>query len=130
MSLVFSRRALLAMTGTSSLGLWACNRRSPVETIPDAAVGSGGWTEKASDLITLTDRPPNLEMPSRYLAHDLTPNDAMFVRWHLSGIPTKVDLRTHRLAIKGHVDRELSLSLAEIKSFPEVSMVAVNQCSG
>ena len=84
-----------------------------------------------TDLILLTDRPPNLETPLRHFRHDLTPNDAFFVRWHLSGIPTSVDLRTFRLAVGGHVQKPLSLSLDELtKSFDPVSVVAVNQCSG
>ena len=35
-----------------------------------------------TDLILLTDRPPNLETPLRHFRHDLTPNDAFYVRWH------------------------------------------------
>src|SRR5689334_6060375 len=35
-----------------------------------------------SDLILLTDRPPQLETPIKYFREDLTPNDAFFVRWH------------------------------------------------
>ena len=84
-----------------------------------------------TDLILLTERPPNLETPLRHFRHDLTPNDAFFVRWHLSGIPTSVDLRTFRLAVAGHVDKPLSLSLDELTNgFEPVSVVAVNQCSG
>jgi sulfite dehydrogenase (cytochrome) subunit A len=84
-----------------------------------------------TDLILLTDRPPNLETPLRYFRHDLTPNDAFFVRWHLSGIPTSVDLQTFRLAVSGHVEKPLKLSLEDLKSsFDPVSIVAVNQCSG
>ena len=84
-----------------------------------------------TDLILLTDRPPQLETPLRYFATDLTPNDAFFVRWHLSGIPTTVDLETFRLDVGGHVNKPLSLSLSELRSkFEPVSMVALLQCSG
>ena len=84
-----------------------------------------------TDLILLTDRPPNLETPLRYFRHDLTPNDAFYVRWHHSGIPTSVDLRTFRIAVSGHVQNPLSLSLDELtRTFEPVSVVAVNQCSG
>ncbi len=84
-----------------------------------------------TDLILLTDRPPNLETPLRYFRHDLTPNDAFYVRWHYSGIPTSVDLRTFRLVVGGHVQKPLSLSLDELmRTFEPVSVVAVNQCSG
>ena len=84
-----------------------------------------------TELILLTDRPPQLETPLRYFRTDLTPNDAFFVRWHLSGIPTTVDLRTFRLEVGGHVKTPLSLSLEDLRSrFEPVSMVALGQCAG
>lgn len=97
----------------------------PATTSPTLAA----FPEK-TDLILLTDRPPQLETPLKYFQHDITPNDAMFVRWHLSGIPATIDLETYRLTIGGHVDHELSLSMADLKQFEQVSIVAVNQCSG
>src|ERR1035441_4368390 len=82
-------------------------------------------------LILLTDRPPQLETPLRYFQTDLTPNDAFFVRWHLSGIPTTVDLQTFRLEVSGQVDKPLSLSLHNLKNrFKPVSVVALAQCAG
>lgn len=84
-----------------------------------------------TDLILRTDRPPQLETPLRYFREDLTPNDAFYVRWHLEGIPTSVDLGAFRLQISGHVERPLSLSVADLRGqFEAVSLVAVNQCSG
>jgi DMSO/TMAO reductase YedYZ molybdopterin-dependent catalytic subunit len=84
-----------------------------------------------TDLILLTDRPPNLETPLRWYRQDLTPNEAFYVRWHLGILPTRVDSGEFRLAVVGHVDRPLSLSLEELrKGFEAVSVVAVNQCSG
>jgi DMSO/TMAO reductase YedYZ molybdopterin-dependent catalytic subunit len=84
-----------------------------------------------TDLILLTDRPPQLETPLRYFQSDLTPNDAFFVRWHLSGIPTVVDLRTFRLEVKGEVQKPLSLSVHDLKTkFEPVEVVALCQCAG
>src|SRR5271166_6577200 len=84
-----------------------------------------------TELILLTDRPPQLETPLRYFRTDLTPNDAFFVRWHLSGIPTTVDLRTFRLEVSGHVSKPLSLSMKDLQSkFEPVSLVALAQCAG
>src|SRR5271157_6005363 len=84
-----------------------------------------------TDLILLTDRPPQLETPLRYFQSDLTPNDAFFVRWHLSGIPTNVDLHTFRLEVNGLVQKPLSLSLSDLKTrFKPVSVVALAQCAG
>jgi DMSO/TMAO reductase YedYZ molybdopterin-dependent catalytic subunit len=82
-------------------------------------------------LITLTDRPPNLETPIRYFREDLTPNEAFYVRWHLGIVPTRVDVAAFRLKVGGHVERPLELSLDELrKRFEPASVVAVNQCSG
>jgi len=84
-----------------------------------------------TDLILLTDRPPQLETPLKYFESDLTPNDAFFVRWHLSGIPTTVDAQSFRLEVEGHVNKPLSLSLADLrKQFEPVSLVGLCQCSG
>lgn len=83
-------------------------------------------------LIVLTNRPPQLETPfSVFNECPLTPNDAFFVRYHWSGIPTSVDARSYRLRVSGKVDVPLQLSLNELKRIAEpLEFVAVNQCSG
>lgn len=83
-------------------------------------------------LILLTSRPPQLETPfSVFNESILTPNDAFFVRYHLSQIPTSVDTDTFRLNIKGDVKTPLSLSVDDLKTkFEPNEFVAVNQCSG
>ena len=60
----------------------------------------------------------------------ITPNDAFFVRYHLSDIPLSVDPDTFRLEVRGLVDSPLTLSLADLKRFEPVEVVAVCQCSG
>ncbi len=83
-------------------------------------------------LIVLTSRPPQLETPfSIFNGNVITPNDAFFVRYHWSGIPTAVDPQTYRLRVSGKVATPLDLSLAELKRLADpVDIVAVNQCSG
>jgi len=82
-------------------------------------------------LIRLTSRPPQLETPfSVYAEGPITPNDAFFVRYHLAGIPYDLDPDKFSLQVKGKVDRELSLSLADLRQMPATEIVAVNQCSG
>ncbi len=83
-------------------------------------------------LIQLTARPPQLETPfSVFNESVLTPNDAFFVRYHLSDIPTMIDPAAFRLRVHGKVATPLSLSLDELKRLaPPVEIVAVNQCSG
>jgi DMSO/TMAO reductase YedYZ molybdopterin-dependent catalytic subunit len=61
----------------------------------------------------------------------LTPNDAFFVRYHWSGIPTSINPQQFRLKVGGKVDTALVLSLEELKKLADpVEIVAVNQCSG
>ena len=83
-------------------------------------------------LILLTQRPPQLETPFAVFNDGIiTPNDAFFVRYHLSGIPLSIDPDAFRLEVKGLVQTTLKLSLAELRrDFENVEVVAVNQCSG
>ena len=132
------RRAFLRLAAAVGAGLalpggaWA---QTAAATASSAPLGHGPtklarFPEK-TDLLLLTDRPPNLETPIKYFRHDLTPNDAFFVRWHYSGIPTEVDTAAFRLSVGGHVERPLSLALDELRTkYEPVSLVAVAQCSG
>jgi DMSO/TMAO reductase YedYZ molybdopterin-dependent catalytic subunit len=82
-------------------------------------------------LILLTHRPPQLETPFAVFNDGLmTPNDAFFVRYHLSNIPLSIDPDQFRMEIKGLVQKQLRLSLADLKQFESAEVVAVNQCSG
>lgn len=67
------------------------------------------------------------------LAHehdfDITPNHRMFVRNNL--LTPALDAATHRLTIKGLVDKELSFTLAELqKAFPTVTLAGMLECAG
>lgn len=84
-------------------------------------------------LIRITTRPPQLETPfSVFNENILTPNDAFFVRYHLTvASPPAIDPAQYRLRVQGLVKKPLELSLDDIqKQFEPVSVVAVNQCSG
>jgi sulfite dehydrogenase len=83
-------------------------------------------------LILLTPRPPQLETPfSIFDEGVLTPNDAFYVRWHLSGIPTTVSGTAHRIRVHGKVKRPLNLSVADLRTqFKRFEIIAVNECSG
>jgi DMSO/TMAO reductase YedYZ molybdopterin-dependent catalytic subunit len=76
-------------------------------------------------------RPPLLETPFEVFDRGVfTPNDQFFVRWHWAVIPTEVNVDSFRLAVHGHVNQQLSLSLDDILALPRVELAAVNQCSG
>src|SRR5438552_8360418 len=126
-----NRRKFLQLTAgvVASATMW---RRGFGADFPTSAPAprAVAFPEK-TELILLTDRPPQLETPIKYFRQDITPNDAFFVRWHLEGIPTTVDLRTFRLNVSGHVRQPLKLSVDDLRSrFDPISIIAVNQCSG
>jgi hypothetical protein len=73
-------------------------------------------------------RPPLLETPIEVFDQSVfTPNDKFYVRWHWSNIPTSVDVNSFRLAVRGHVNQSLSLSLNDLMAFPRLGLVAINQ---
>ena len=99
----------------------------------------GGPTQRAlttafpqkGSMILQRSRPPLLETPWAVFDRGVfTPNDQFFVRWHWAVIPEQVDVATFRLAVRGHVNAALSLSLADLLAMPRVELAAVNQCSG
>jgi sulfite dehydrogenase len=125
------RRRFLQLAGTAGAALMTgSDRMASVLAASSDKVELARFPEKA-ELILLTDRPPQLETPLHYFRQDLTPNEAFFVRWHLEGIPTSVDLRTFRLNVSGHVRQSLQLSVDDLRTqFEPISVIAVNQCSG
>src|ERR1700758_5125245 len=127
-----NRRGFLQIIGATSVAALtaSCNRLDSVVGSLSTAATLARFPEK-TEMILLTDRPPQLETPLHYFRQDLTPNEAFFVRWHLEGIPTAVDLRTFRLSVSGNVQQPLQLSVDELRSkFDPISIIAVNQCSG
>src|ERR1041384_3510915 len=117
-----------------------CTRREFLRLAVLAAAASGEWKTAAAETITLpfengqrplvqypqkrpliqlTARPPQLETPFTVFAENIvTPNDAFFVRYHLSlspPSPAVLKPEAFRVAIKGLVERPLRLSVAELK---------------
>jgi DMSO/TMAO reductase YedYZ molybdopterin-dependent catalytic subunit len=84
------------------------------------------------EMILLRTRPPLLETPFEVFDRGVfTPNDQFFVRWHLSGIPTSIDVNTFRLRVDGHVRKPVEFTLQELqREFDPLQYAAVNQCSG
>jgi DMSO/TMAO reductase YedYZ molybdopterin-dependent catalytic subunit len=81
-------------------------------------------------LIKLSYRPPNYETPIEYFRTAITPNDAFFVRYHLSNIP-EVDARTWKIAVGGDgANGQAELTLDDLKRMSAAEVVAVNLCSG
>lgn len=85
-------------------------------------------------LLRVTTRPPQLETPFAVFNENvITPNDAFFVRYHLTNSPPPEEALTpekFRLTVKGKVNTPLTLSIDDLKKFDPIEVVAVNQCSG
>ncbi len=131
----FSRRHFIARTAQAGAALLAGRRTFAEDTVHlPFANGERRLVQFPGKrpLILLTHRPPQLETPFAVFNEGvITPNDAFFVRYHLSGIPLAVDPDAFRLEVKGLVQTPLKLSLAELRrDFEAVEIVAVNQCSG
>lgn len=81
-------------------------------------------------LIKLSYRPPNYETPIELLNGAITPNDAFFVRYHLSDIP-EVDAKTWKLSVGGEgANGTAEFTLDQLKRLPAHEITAVCQCSG
>jgi DMSO/TMAO reductase YedYZ molybdopterin-dependent catalytic subunit len=75
--------------------------------------------------------PPWLETPfDTFDKGVFTPNDQHYVSWHWATYPDEIKVDSYRLAVRGEVDRTLSLSLDDIQSLPQFEIVAVSQCAG
>ena len=124
--------ALPALAPLSSLASAASKIWQP-EELAEGAVSSAVLEaiEGKVPLIKRSYRPPNYETPIDYFKEPITPNEAFFVRYHLSGIP-RVDAKTWRLKVGGDAaGSPFELDLAQLKKdFSRTEIVAVNQCSG
>jgi len=123
---IFSRRDFLKTAG--SLSVATALGGLPIDLF--AMEGKLVRFPEKTDLILLTSRPPQLETPKHFFKELITPNEALFVRWHIANIPTSVDLKIWRLKVGGNTDRTLELSMDDLQGLPKVSYTAVIQCAG
>ncbi len=131
-----TRRRFMARAGIGSAAMIAAP--SFAQSLADLHLPGGnaqrGLTSSfpgKGNMILQRIRPPLLETPMEVFDKDVfTPNDQFFVRWHWADMPTSVDVEAFRLTIRGHVNRPLSISLAQLLRMPRVELAAVNQCSG
>jgi DMSO/TMAO reductase YedYZ molybdopterin-dependent catalytic subunit len=131
-----SRRNFLVTAGAATVAVAArpvfgdASVRLDLPSGPQERTITTAFPQKGALILQRT-RPPLLETPFEVFDQSVfTPNDRFYVRWHWSVIPTAVDVASFRLAVRGHVNRTLSLSLADILALPRVELAAVNQCSG
>ena len=93
-----------------------------------AALLRGNLASADEMLIRQGGSPQNLATPIEYFDRLITPTSVFFVRSHFG--PPALD-RTRKTVIDGMVKTPLTFSVDELKkSFPEVTVTAVLQCSG
>jgi DMSO/TMAO reductase YedYZ molybdopterin-dependent catalytic subunit len=134
---VMTRRRLLGAAGTGGLALLSAPAWAqavidlPLPGGPGARPITTAFPQKGPMILQRT-RPPLLETPFEVFDRGVfTPTDQFYVRWHWSVIPAAIDVDKFRLAVRGHVNKMLSLSLMDIvNGLPRVELAAVNQCSG
>jgi len=127
---MLTRRGLI----TSGAGLVLAARKAaagPLDlpaALPEGARGNAvlDALPGKKPLIKLSYRPPNYETPLEYFRTAITPNDAFFVRYHLSNIP-EVDVRTWKIAVGGEgANGEAEFTLEDLKRLPAAELVAVS----
>ncbi len=59
-----------------------------------------------------------------------TPNNQHYVSWHYQTFPTEVDPDKFTLAVRGHVEKPLTISMKDLLAMPRISLAAVSQCAG
>jgi DMSO/TMAO reductase YedYZ molybdopterin-dependent catalytic subunit len=83
----------------------------------------------ANGLVVVSKDPLNCEASIAALDDGVTtPNEGFYVRGHFP-LP-KLDPATWRLAVGGHVERPLSLSLQDLRAMPARTLTATLECAG
>ncbi len=97
----------------------------PAGTVSNDAIKA----EKVPAMEWHSERPITGSVPAHEHDFEVTPNHRMFVRNNL--LTPLIDINTHRLTIKGLVDKELSFSVFDLaKQFKTVSIPGMLECAG
>jgi DMSO/TMAO reductase YedYZ molybdopterin-dependent catalytic subunit len=118
-----SRRELFVLAARAGIG-------AAVAALPRAAFGGlqAGATGKHSSLIARSARPVDFETPVELLDSFITPLDAFFVRGHMTA--PAVDPQTWQLSVDGDVRAPRTMSVADLRALPAVSVTATLECAG
>jgi DMSO/TMAO reductase YedYZ molybdopterin-dependent catalytic subunit len=94
-------------------------------------MGTENWSDTTAHPVGLIIRqkdPNNLEMPFDRLGDFITPTELFYIRSHFR--TPELDAAAYRLSIGGAVQRELSLSYANIRAMPSRTCTATLECAG
>ncbi len=84
--------------------------------------------QSSEPLIERVRAPQNLEFPFHTLDTFVVPNDRFYVRNHFAA--PQLETRTWRLRIEGSVQREIELTLDQIRDLPTRTVTATLECAG
>jgi len=123
-------KKVATIAGAAAVGTNSAKAGITQQPVDTRKVSPVAFPEKRP-LIMYSDRPPLLETPRDVFTSVLTPNDQFFVRWHMPDIPTHIDVDTFTISVNGLVEKELKVSIHELKTkFEQVEVTAVLQCGG
>lgn len=100
----------------------------PLAALAEAQSGAPLTVPGKRPMLVHNDFPEVLESPLEAFDSWLTPNDAFFVRQHLPR--PKVDVASWKLTVDGLVEKELSLSIEQLKAMPMHTVPATLECTG
>jgi DMSO/TMAO reductase YedYZ molybdopterin-dependent catalytic subunit len=109
-------------------------RGAALAALPLVLPAAGGlrvWAQAGpgdTRLIPRVQDPENLEGPFAALDSFLTPTDRFYVRNHFA-MP-KLDVRTWRLRVEGHVRKPLELTYDDLRKIPQRTQVVTLECAG
>jgi DMSO/TMAO reductase YedYZ molybdopterin-dependent catalytic subunit len=120
-----TRRDLIRLAGTTgrTIALTPLARATSL----GAQATADSWGK--DKLIRLSLRPPDYETPVALLDTFITPVEHFFVRSHLP-VPAPLDAAAWTLRIDGEVDAPLTLTLADVRALPVVTITMTLECAG
>lgn len=90
--------------------------------------GSSAASEFDAGLIARQNKPDNFEFPFATLNSFITPNEKFYVRNHFE--QPNLEIGSWRLKVEGAVERELQLSLDDLRKMPTRTVTATLECCG
>src|SRR5215210_8432017 len=122
------RREFLTGAGALAIGIRTAGAQEPQQpagTLTNDQIKA----EKSKAMQWHSERPITGSVPAHEHDFDVTPSDRMFVRNNL--LTPVLDIKSHRLTLKGLVENELSWSVYDLaKQFQTVTIQGMLECAG